>query len=281
MCGINRYFIILQKYLIRLYDSPILYLVLFSIAFFSKVYYIIGILLICPNYMINDNLNILQKRIEKSCRKSGRNFSEITLVGVTKTLPSDIIKEAVSCGIYDLGENKVQELLSKKDDLPIDIRWHLIGHLQRNKAKLIVDFVHLIHSIDTIDLAVEIDRLAKKVKRQIPVLVQVNTSFEDSKFGTEPENTLSLVKEISALENIKVTGLMTIGAFFSDPEMVRPCFKNLKSIFDKIKALNLNNVEMEHLSMGMTNDFEVAIEEGATIIRIGTALFGERNYSRA
>ena len=230
--------------------------------------------------MINDNLDILRKRIKKSCSKSGRDILDITLVGVTKTLPPDIIKKAVSAGIMDLGENKVQELLSKKEELPENIRWHLIGHLQKNKVKYIAEFIYMIHSIDSFELALEIDKQAKKVKRQIPVLIQVNTSGEDSKFGTEPENTLRLTKEVSGLENIKVNGLMTIGAFFNDAEMVRPCFKNLKSIFDKIKRLDLKNVEMKHLSMGMTNDFEVAIEEGATIIRIGTALFGERNYGK-
>jgi PLP dependent protein len=230
--------------------------------------------------MINDNLDILGKRIKRSCGKSGRNISEITLVAVTKTLSTDIVKKALSAGIVDLGENKVQELVSKKNELPDNIRWHLIGHLQKNKVKYIAEFVHMIHSIDSYDLAIEVDKQAKKFKRQIPVLIQVNTSDEDSKFGTEPENALALVKAAAGLENIKVSGLMTIGAFFKDAEMVRPCFKNLKSIFDKIKGLDLKNVDMKHLSMGMTNDFEVAIEEGATIVRIGTALFGERNYGK-
>ena len=230
--------------------------------------------------MIEKNLEIIKQRIERSCKKIGRNPDEITLVGVTKTVNVDIIKEAYSYGLINFGENKVQELLSKKDILPENINWHLIGHLQRNKVKYIIDFIYLIHSLDSYELALEIDRQAKKSKRQIPVLIQVNTSSEETKYGIEPENALTLTKQIAELENLKIKGLMTIGAFFSDPEMVRPCFKTLKKIFDKIKMLDLKNVDMKELSMGMTNDYEVAIEEGATIIRIGTALFGERNYNK-
>jgi len=230
--------------------------------------------------VIEKNLEIIKQRIERSCKKVGRNLDEVTLVGVTKTVNVDIIKEAYSHGLINFGENKVQELLSKKDILPENINWHLIGHLQRNKVKYITDFIYLIHSLDSYELALEIDRQAKKSKRQIPVLIQVNTSSEETKYGIEPENALTLTKQIAELENLKIKGLMTIGAFFSDPEMVRPCFKTLKKIFDKIKMLDLKNVDMKELSMGMTNDYEVAIEEGATIIRIGTALFGERNYNK-
>lgn len=228
--------------------------------------------------MIKENLDSVHQRIKRSCKKTGRDINEITLVGVTKTIPPETIKKALGYGLKDLGENKVQELLTKKDEINGNINWHLIGHLQRNKAKYIVDFVHLIHSVDSLELAYEIDKQARKAKRQVPVLIQINTSNEDSKFGVEPENALTLTKQVAELENLKVSGLMTIGAFFSDPEMVRPCFKNLRLIFEKIKLLGLKNIEMKHLSMGMTHDFEVAIEEGATIIRIGTAIFGERNY---
>lgn len=229
--------------------------------------------------MIDKNLENIKERIESSCKKVGRNPQTITLVGITKTVSPEIINIAYSLGLRHFGENKVQELISKIDKLPKDIHWHFVGHLQRNKVKYIADFIHLIHSVDSYELALEIDKQAKKCKKQIPVLIQVNTSNEESKYGVEPEMTLSITKQIAELENIKIVGLMTIGALYNDPEMVRPCFKSLKNIFDKIKMLNLKNVEMKELSMGMTNDFEIAIEEGATIIRIGTAIFGKRDYT--
>jgi pyridoxal phosphate enzyme (YggS family) len=187
--------------------------------------------------------------------------------------------EAVEHKLFDLGENKVQELISKKDDIPNTVRWHFIGHLQTNKVKHIADFIYLIHSVDSFELAKEIDKQAKKCQRQIPTLVQINISNEETKFGVESENVYKLVKEISQLENIKVQGLMTIGTYYEDVELSRTSFRKLKNIFDELKSSALSNAEMKHLSMGMSHDFTVAIEEGATMVRIGTALFGERYYA--
>jgi len=229
--------------------------------------------------MIKENLDNIWKQIESACNKSGRHLNEITLVGVTKTFSSDVIMEAVKHKLFDLGESKVQELIAKKADIPDTVRWHFIGHLQKNKVKHIADFIHLIHSVDSLELAKEIDRQAKKFQRQIPALIEINISDEETKFGIESENTYQLVKEISQLENIKVQGLMTIGNYYEDMELSRTNFKKLKSIFEELKKLDLNNVEMKHLSMGMSHDFPVAIEEGATMVRIGTALFGERYYA--
>jgi pyridoxal phosphate enzyme (YggS family) len=229
--------------------------------------------------MIKENLDNIWKKIESVCNKSGRNLNEITLVGVTKTFSSNVIMEAVEHKLFDLGESKVQELISKKDDIPDIVRWHFIGHLQKNKVKHIADFIHLIHSVDSFELAKEIDKHANKNRRQIPILVQINISNEETKFGVESENVYKLVKEISQLENIKVQGLMTIGTYYEDIELSRTNFRKLKNIFDELKLSTLNNAEMKHLSMGMSHDFTVAIEEGATMIRVGTALFGERYYA--
>ena len=233
--------------------------------------------------MIGQNLEIISGRIEKACKKSGKNADEIRLIAVTKTIPPEVIGQAYDHGVRDFGENKVQELVSKIDKTPNDINWHFIGHLQRNKVKQIRNFVHLIHSVDSLSLATEINKNAGEVSRKIPVLIQVNTSNEESKFGIDPDKAIELVKESAVLPNIKIMGLMTIGAFvedpplFNDPEKVRPYFKKLKELFESIQKLNIDNIEMKHLSMGMTNDFEVAIEEGSTMIRIGTAIFGSRN----
>ena len=229
-------------------------------------------------FMIKENLDNIWKKIESVCNKSGRNLNEVTLVGVTKTLSSNVIMEAVEHKLLDLAESKVQELIGKKDDIPNTVRWHFIGHLQKNKVKYIADFIYLIHSVDSFELAKEIDRQAEKFQRQIPALVQINISNEEAKFGVESENVYKLVKEISQLENIKVQGLMTIGTYYEDMELSRPSFRKLKTVFDELKSLNFNGVEMKHLSMGMSNDFTVAIEEGATMVRVGTALFGERYY---
>jgi pyridoxal phosphate enzyme (YggS family) len=228
--------------------------------------------------MIKENLDNIWKKIESVCNKSGRNLNEITLVGVTKTFSTNVIMEAVEHKLFDLGESKVQELIGKKDDIPDTVRWHFIGHLQKNKVKHIANFIYLIHSVDNFELAKEIDRQAKKFQRQIPLLVQINISHEETKFGVESDNVYQLVKEISQLENIKVQGLMTIGTYYEDAELGRVSFRKLKNIFDELKSLNLNNVEMNHLSMGMSHDFALAVEEGATMVRIGTLLFGERYY---
>jgi PLP dependent protein len=226
--------------------------------------------------MIYQNIEIIQNKIDESCRKAGRKKEEICLIAVTKTIPPKTIKEAYDFGIKDFGENKVQELLTKVNNLPLDINSHFIGHLQRNKVKYIREFIYLIHSVDSISLAEEINKNAQEANRKIPILIQVNTSNEESKYGVEPDKTVELTKYVSRLPNIKIFGLMTIGALVEDPELARPCFKLLRSLKDEINSLNIENIEMKHLSMGMTNDFEIAIEEGATIIRVGTGIFGHR-----
>lgn len=229
--------------------------------------------------MVKENLDNIWKQIECVCSKSGRNLSEITLIGVTKTFASNVIMEAVEHKLLDLGESKVQELIGKKDDIPDNVRWHFIGHMQKNKVKYIADFIYLIHSVDSFELAKEIDRQANKFQRQLPILVQINISGEDTKFGVESESVYQLIKNISQLENIKVQGLMTIGTYYENAELSRTTFRKLKSIFDELKQSVLNNVEMKHLSMGMSHDFGIAIEEGATMVRVGTALFGGRYYN--
>ncbi|CUS82939.1 hypothetical protein JGI16_10526 [Candidatus Kryptonium thompsonii] len=226
--------------------------------------------------MVSENILKIKQKIWEVCQKVGRNPDEITIVAVTKTVPVEKIKEAINAGIYDIGENRVQELLEKRNSLE-NVRWHFVGHLQTNKVKYIVDFIHLIHSVDSLKLALEIDKRAEKINRHIDVLIEVNTSGEKTKYGVKPEETIEIVKQIS--ENCKfvhIKGLMTLAAYSPDPENARPMFKMLKNLSDEIAKLNLKNVEMRHLSMGMSNDYWIAIEEGATIVRIGTAIFGPR-----
>ncbi|CUS78351.1 hypothetical protein JGI7_00204 [Candidatus Kryptonium thompsonii] len=226
--------------------------------------------------MVSENILKIKQKIWEVCQKVGRNPDEITIVAVTKTVPVEKIKEAINAGIYDIGENRVQELLEKRNSLE-NVRWHFVGHLQTNKVKYIVNFIHLIHSVDSLKLALEIDKRAEKINRPVDVLIEVNTSGEKTKYGVKPEETIEIVKQIS--ENCKfvhIKGLMTLAAYSPDPENARPMFKMLKNLSDEIAKLNLKNVEMKHLSMGMSNDYWIAIEEGATIVRIGTAIFGPR-----
>lgn len=229
--------------------------------------------------MIAENIYKIRQKIREVCQKVGRNPEEITIVAVTKTVPVDKIKEAINAGINDIGENRVQELLEKKSYIDIEnVRWHFVGHLQTNKVKYIVDFVHLIHSVDSLKLALEIEKRAKRINRIVDVLIEVNTSGEKTKYGVKPEETTELVKQISeSCEFVRIKGLMTVAAYLPNPEDVRPMFKLLRQLSDEIKKLDLKNVEMKHLSMGMSNDYWIAVEEGATIVRIGTAIFGPRN----
>lgn len=226
--------------------------------------------------MIFDNVRKIKQKIREVCLKTGRNPEDVTIVAVTKTVPVERIIEVVKAGIYDIGENKVQELLEKRKSID-NVRWHFVGHLQTNKVKYIVDFVHLIHSVDSFKLALEIDKRAKRINRVVDVLIEVNTSGELTKYGVEPEEALNLVRQISEnCEYVRVKGLMTVAAYLPNPEDVRPMFRTLRELRDEISKFNLRNVEMRHLSMGMSNDYEVAVEEGATIVRIGTAIFGPR-----
>ena len=213
------------------------------------------------------------------CIRSGRKRKEVRLIGVSKTKRVELIREAMDAGADVFGENKVQELCDKYEQLPKTLHWHLIGHLQRNKVKYIVDKVDLIHSVDSMRLAEEISKEAEKKQTDVKVLIEVNVAQEESKFGVSVDETEELVREIAKLPRIHVLGLMTIAPNVSDPEENRPVFRTLKKLAVDIKMKNIDNVRMDVLSMGMTGDYQVAIEEGATMVRVGTGIFGERNYS--
>lgn len=227
--------------------------------------------------MISDNINTIREKISRACARAGRSSSEVTLVAVGKTFPSSAVLEAVDAGVADVGENYVQELLAKRSDLSrSDVRWHFIGHLQSNKVKNVAGWIHMIHAVDSTALAIEIDRRAATAGRVIECLLEVNTTGEGTKFGVAPGDVTPLVKSLASCDNISLGGLMTIGPFLPDPEGSRPMFRRLRELKGEIGSLAQGNVTMRHLSMGMTGDFEVAIDEGATLIRIGTAIFGPR-----
>lgn len=232
--------------------------------------------------MIAENIRQVREIISEHCRLSGRDENEVTLIAVSKTKPVEMLREALDTGTMDLGENKVQELCEKEDILSREyngIKWHMIGHLQRNKVKQVIDKVCLIHSVDSLRLAETIS--TESVKRGIVsnILIEVNVAKEDTKFGVSVEDAPELVKNISGLPGIRINGLMTIAPYVSNPEENRWIFKKLKQLSIDISALNLDNVIMSVLSMGMTNDYMVAVEEGATLVRVGTGIFGERNYT--
>ena len=228
--------------------------------------------------MLKENLEEVERRIQAACCRAGRDRSEVTLIAVSKTKPVEMLQEIYDCGVRDFGENKVQELVDKYEVLPSDIRWHLIGHLQRNKVKYVVDKACLIHSVDSVRLAKAISDEAVKKQCQVKILVEVNVAGEESKFGVSVEDTLLLIEEIAGYPNIRIEGLMTIAPFVENPEDNRQIFRKLKQLRVDIDAKNINNVNVHILSMGMTNDYEVAIEEGATVVRVGTGIFGARNY---
>ncbi|MCR5398783.1 MAG: YggS family pyridoxal phosphate-dependent enzyme [Lachnospiraceae bacterium] len=231
--------------------------------------------------MIKENLSIVKKNIDEAVKRGGRTKEEVNLIAVSKTKPIEMLKEAYDLGIRDFGENKVQEIMDKYDKLPSDIRWHMIGHLQTNKVKYIADKVYLIHSVDSLKLAGEISRQAVKVGRVIPILIEVNVAGEESKFGIRPDECESLIREIAGLPGITIRGLMTIAPYVDDPEENRAYFAQLKQLSVDITNKNIDNTSMSVLSMGMTGDYTVAIEEGAYYVRVGTGLFGERDYSHA
>ncbi len=225
--------------------------------------------------MISDNVDRIRERIDLACRRAGRSPSEVTLIAVGKTFGWETVAEAVRAGVTDIGENYVQELLAKREHLG-EVRWHFIGHLQSNKVKSIAGWIEAIHAVETAGLAREIDRQAGRAGRTVNVFVEVNTTGERSKFGVPPEGTAEFVRSLEGLEHLRIGGLMTIGPFLPDPEGSRPMFRRLRALQGEIARLGQANVSMQHLSMGMTGDFEVAIEEGATCVRIGTAIFGSR-----
>ena len=230
--------------------------------------------------MLQKQLTYVKNEINDACLRGNRNREDVTLIAVSKTKPVETLQEAYDLGVRVFGENKVQELVDKYEVLPKDIHWHMIGHLQRNKVKYIIDKVDCIHSVESIRLAETIEKEAAKHERIIDVLVEVNVAGEDSKFGLSPEEVPAFVEEIAKFPHIRVKGLMTIAPFVENPEENRPIFKVLKELSVDIASKNIDNVSMNVLSMGMTNDYQVAIEEGATMVRVGTGIFGERNYAR-
>lgn len=228
---------------------------------------------ICENY------KEVEKHVEEACKRAGRKREEVTLIAVSKTKPVSMIEELLPLKVTEFGENKVQELTAKAEVLPANLHWHMIGHLQRNKVKYIVDKACLIHSVDSLRLAEEISKEAQKKQVTANILIEVNVAEEESKFGVSTEEALSLVEQVSLLPNIAVKGLMTIAPYVENPEENRWIFQKLKNLSIDIKGKNFDNVTMDVLSMGMTGDYEVAIEEGATHVRVGTGIFGERNYT--
>ena len=230
--------------------------------------------------MLKENLNQVERKIEEACKRAGRDRNEVTLIAVSKTKPVEMLQEVYDENVRDFGENKVQELCDKIEVMPQDIRWHMIGHLQRNKVNYIVGKVELIHSVDSYRLAEEINIQAKKKNIIVPILVEVNIAHEESKFGISEDDAIQLVKEIAELENVRIMGLMTIAPYVENPEDNRMYFRKIKELSVDIRNKNIDNVSMSVLSMGMTGDYEVAIEEGATMVRVGTGIFGERNYNK-
>lgn len=230
--------------------------------------------------MIVDNINKINAEIQEICSKCNRDAKDVTLIAVSKTKPVSAIEEALESETIDYGENKVQELCEKYEVLPKNIRWHLIGHLQRNKVKYIVNKTALIHSVDSMRLAEKIEEEFSKADCIADILVQVNVACEDRKFGVSVSETEKLIRKISVLPHVAVKGLMTIAPYTEYPESNRPYFAKLRQLSVDIKQKNINNVSMDILSMGMSGDYKIAIEEGATLIRVGTSIFGERNYGK-
>lgn len=229
---------------------------------------------------IKVNITDIKEEIKQICHGCGRNPEDITLIAVSKTIDTERINYAVDCGISNLGENKVQEIMDKHESVAKNVKWHLIGHLQTNKVKYIIDKVELIHSVDSIKLAEEISKRAEKYNITKDVLVQINVAEEESKFGISLDEAVNFVKSISGFDNIRIKGLMTIAPYSENPEGVRLVFRQLREKFDELSQMDLPNTDMKYLSMGMSNDYRIAIEEGSNMIRIGTAIFGKRNYNK-
>ncbi|MGN0395243.1 MAG: YggS family pyridoxal phosphate-dependent enzyme [Coprococcus sp.] len=230
--------------------------------------------------MLKENYDAVEAKILDACARSGRDRNEVTLIAVSKTKPLSDIEELLSeTGCINYGENKVQELTDKYDNISKAVNWHMIGHLQTNKVKYIVDKVSMIHSVDSLNLAKTIEKEAAKKDVICPILIEVNVAEEESKFGIKTWEVLDLINEIKDFPHIKVKGLMTIAPFVENPEENRIYFKKLRDLSLDIKSKNIDNIDMNVLSMGMTNDYEVAIEEGATMVRVGTGIFGARNYN--
>ncbi|MCI1959108.1 MAG: YggS family pyridoxal phosphate-dependent enzyme [Clostridia bacterium] len=227
---------------------------------------------------IKENIDNVEKRIQAACDRSGRKREDVLLLAVSKTIDVPRIKEAVDCGLTSLGENKVQEIMDKYEPMGEGIHWHLIGHLQTNKVKYIIDKVELIHSVESMKLAEKISKLAQERNLTANILLEVNVAEEESKFGIKPSECEEMVREISVLPNICIKGLMTVAPFVENPEQNRVYFRQLRQLLVDINSKKIDNVNMDVLSMGMTNDYEIAVEEGATIVRVGTGIFGARVY---
>ena len=229
---------------------------------------------------ISENLKAVRENIEESCKGANRSSNSVRLIAVTKTYGVDVINEAIDCGVLDIGENRVQEIMEKYDSVK-PVRWHLIGHLQKNKVKYIIDKVEMIHSVDSFDLAKEIDKQAKKVGKVQKVLLEVNVSGEESKFGIVPKDCPELCSKIAEeFENVKIEGLMTVAPFTDDEKLLDNVFRGLTALSGEIAEMNMPNVDMKELSMGMTNDYPLAVSCGATMVRVGTGIFGKRDYTK-
>lgn len=230
--------------------------------------------------MVKENLAIVEENIRQACLRAGRRQEDVTLIAVSKTKPIELIEEAIAYGKKEFGENKAQEMKEKQEILPKDIRWHFIGHLQTNKIKYILGRACLIHSVDSFHLAEAIEKECVKRQLEADILIEVNVAQEASKFGLKLEDTIQLVQEISKLSHLHIKGLMTIAPYVENPEENRNIFRQLKQLSVDIGKKNIDNVDMSVLSMGMTGDYQIAIEEGATHVRVGTGIFGERDYNK-
>ncbi len=229
--------------------------------------------------ILKKNLDSIKFRIDKAAQKVGKSIDDIILVGVSKTQPIEKIERVYEYGLRCFGENKVQEAIEKMDKLaPLDIKWHFIGHLQTNKINKVLGKFELIHSVDSLHLAEELNKKSLKRELVTNILIEVNTSGEESKFGFEPETLIDVFADFEKFKNLKILGLMTVALYSDNESEVRKCFITLRELFENLKKYNSDNIEMKYLSMGMSHDFEIAIEEGANIVRIGTAIFGERVY---
>lgn len=230
--------------------------------------------------MLKENYEEVRRKIDEACKRTGRNPADVTLIAVSKTKPLSDIEEIIrDTSAIDFGENKVQELVEKYENVSKPVNWHMIGHLQTNKVKYIVDKVCMIHSVDSLNLAKIIEKEASKRNVTVNVLIEVNVAQEESKFGVSVDEVLPLINEIKDLQHIRVKGLMTIAPFVDDPEDNRVYFRKLRDLSLDIQSKSIDNIDMSVLSMGMTNDYEVAVEEGATLVRVGTGIFGARNYN--
>ena len=228
--------------------------------------------------MLTKNLQDVECKIQEACKKAGRAREEITLIAVSKTKPVSMLQDAYDLGIRNFGENKVQEMSEKYPQMPEDIKWHLIGHLQTNKVKQVIDKATLIHSVDSVRLAEVIEKEAAKKDIIVNILIEVNVAEEESKFGMKVDDVLPAIETIATFPHIHIQGLMTIAPFVENPEENRSVFARLQKLSVDIRSKNIDNVSVDILSMGMTNDYQVAIEEGATMVRVGTGIFGAREY---